>query len=224
MVEEFFQRNARPLWALKIATTLDGAMADYRGISKWITGKNARQVVMQQRNQFPAILVGCHTVFIDNPSLTIRNHQGQTIGCPKRLILDGHNRLLSKIDFLNVFTDSYSHQTIYCHGQPIPSSIQKNLATNNVTLLQLPLVAEHLSLSVLNAYLLEQGIQGIYIEAGPHLAPALLKQNRIDYLYHFRGAKIIGDRRALHFNAPYTWKQFTTTLWDGDFLQEGWLK
>lgn len=224
MLEEFFQRNHRPLWALKIATTLDGAMADHRGISKWITGTTARQVVMQQRQKFPAIAVGSTTVMMDNPSLTIRNYKGQVSGCSKRLILDGHNRLLPKIDSLRVFNDSYTHQSVYFYGQPIPISVKEKLEKRNITLQRISLTEGHISLDSLNLYLQKKKIYGIYIEAGHLFTQALLKQSRIDYLYHFRGAKIMGDRGAQHLNTLYSWKNFTTSELGGDFLQEGWLK
>jgi diaminohydroxyphosphoribosylaminopyrimidine deaminase/5-amino-6-(5-phosphoribosylamino)uracil reductase len=62
----------RPYVALKLATTLDGRIADGFGRSRWISGNEARDYVQWLRAGFDAIAVGGRTARLDDPSLTVR--------------------------------------------------------------------------------------------------------------------------------------------------------
>ena len=62
----------RPFVALKLATTLDGRIADGSGHSRWISGQEAREYVQWLRAGFDAIAVGGRTARLDDPSLTVR--------------------------------------------------------------------------------------------------------------------------------------------------------
>ncbi len=70
----FFTRisNGRPHVTLKLATSLDGAIAMADGSSRWITGEAARAHTHLERARCDAILVGAGTVRADNPSLDVR--------------------------------------------------------------------------------------------------------------------------------------------------------
>ena len=71
----FFHRwsgLSRPFVALKLATTLDGRIADHTGRSRWISGEEARDYVHWLRAGFDAIGVGGHTARTDDASLTVR--------------------------------------------------------------------------------------------------------------------------------------------------------
>jgi len=61
-----------PFVTLKLASTLDGKIADCSGDSKWITGPEARERVQQMRRRADAIMVGAGTVRADDPSLLPR--------------------------------------------------------------------------------------------------------------------------------------------------------
>ena len=63
---------ARPYVALKLATTLDGRIADSYGRARWISGPEAREYVQWLRAGFDAIVVGGRTARLDDPSLTVR--------------------------------------------------------------------------------------------------------------------------------------------------------
>lgn len=62
----------RPFVALKLATTIDGRIADANGNSRWISGSEAREFVHWLRAGFDAIGVGGVTARADDPSLTVR--------------------------------------------------------------------------------------------------------------------------------------------------------
>lgn len=62
----------RPWVALKLATSLDGRIADGAGRSRWISGPEARDWAHWLRAGFDAIAVGAETARRDDPALTVR--------------------------------------------------------------------------------------------------------------------------------------------------------
>ncbi len=79
------QIDGRARVTLKIAATLDGMVADFRGRSRWITGAAARRAVGGLRGEADAIVVGRGTVEIDDPRLGPRPGQGHS---PSRIVVD----------------------------------------------------------------------------------------------------------------------------------------
>ena len=82
------QREGRPLVTLKLATSLDGAIATASGESRWITGERARAHAHLERARHDAILVGGGTLRADAPSLDVRL-EGLADRSPRRLVLTG---------------------------------------------------------------------------------------------------------------------------------------
>ena len=68
------RRTGRPYVIVKLAQTLDGAIAAPDGTSKWITGPESRRDVHRLRAESDAIIVGTGTVEADDPSLTVRDY------------------------------------------------------------------------------------------------------------------------------------------------------
>jgi diaminohydroxyphosphoribosylaminopyrimidine deaminase / 5-amino-6-(5-phosphoribosylamino)uracil reductase len=84
----FLTRQAlgRPQVTLKLALSLDGAVAMGDGTSKWITGPEARAHAHLERARHEAILVGRGTVDADSPALDVRlaGLEGRS---PRRFVL-----------------------------------------------------------------------------------------------------------------------------------------
>jgi diaminohydroxyphosphoribosylaminopyrimidine deaminase/5-amino-6-(5-phosphoribosylamino)uracil reductase len=80
------QSLRRPHVTLKLALSLDGAMALGSGVSKWITGPQARAHAHLERARHEAILVGRATIEADAPTLDVRL-DGLAERAPRRLIL-----------------------------------------------------------------------------------------------------------------------------------------
>lgn len=89
----YFITQKMPFITLKMAMTLDGKIADYQGMSKWITSEIARKRVQVLRQHADAIMVGGGTARADLPSLKI-NQKG--VQQPRRLIAT-HQMSLDKI-------------------------------------------------------------------------------------------------------------------------------
>ena len=84
----------RPRVRLKIAASIDGAIAMASGESQWITGPEARADVQKLRAQSGAIMTGIGTVLADDPSLNVRAPDLDTRGLqPLRVVLDSRLRM-----------------------------------------------------------------------------------------------------------------------------------
>ncbi len=76
--------TGRPWVVLKLAASLDGRTAAPDGSSRWITGPEARADAHRLRAESDAVIVGAGTVRADDPSLTVRDTQGDD---PLRVVL-----------------------------------------------------------------------------------------------------------------------------------------
>ncbi len=79
-------RYGRPFVTLKLAMSLDGAVARLDGQSRWITGPAARAHGHLERSRHEAIVVGRGTAEIDRPKLDVRL-PGLSSRSPMRVVL-----------------------------------------------------------------------------------------------------------------------------------------
>ena len=66
------RRTGLPLVTLKLAMTLDGAVAARDGTSQWITSEEAREDAHWLRSTMDAVIVGAGTLRSDDPRLSVR--------------------------------------------------------------------------------------------------------------------------------------------------------
>ena len=84
----FSMIHGRPFVTWKFGTTLDGRCAAADGTSRWITGAQARADVHRRRADADAIMVGTGTALADDPSLTVRDAEGELVGVqPLRVVV-----------------------------------------------------------------------------------------------------------------------------------------
>ncbi|WP_296383748.1 bifunctional diaminohydroxyphosphoribosylaminopyrimidine deaminase/5-amino-6-(5-phosphoribosylamino)uracil reductase RibD [Winogradskyella sp.] len=128
-----FHNKKRPYIILKWAETSDGFIAPKsRDKQKpvWITNAYSRQLVHKWRTEEQAILVGTNTVLEDNPSLTVRDWNGQN---PIRVVLDRTSKLSSSF---NVFNDEAETirvtNNVIDYEQPIAIQICDLLYNRNI--------------------------------------------------------------------------------------------
>jgi len=178
--------RGRPWLRLKLACSLDGRTALANGESKWITGSAAREDVMRWRARAGAILTGSGTVLLDDPKLTVRLPESDNPRLwvpPLRVVLDS---CLSSLKCCQI--RSTDAPTLYIHApnySPPPDVVINHIA--------LPLRAGKLDLTAVLAYLAEQEINEIQVEAGATLAGALLRENVVDEILLYMAPVLLGE-------------------------------
>lgn len=176
------QQTGVPYITLKLASTLDGRIADARGKSQWITGAAARERVQMLRRSVDAVLVGTDTVIKDNPSLMPRPAHGHT---PLRIIPDRQGRIpLTR----KVFSDGFP--TLGIFGPQVSEARKDRLhrlgiGTLQVTAFSWPSILKTLA---------KRGVQHILCEGGGQLAGALLKADLVQELEWFIAPKLLGEK------------------------------
>ena len=176
----------RPMVTMKLASTLDGAIATANGESQWITGSPARRRGHLLRAQHDAILVGIGTVLVDDPELTCRL-PGMAGQSPVRVVLDSrlrlppNSRLVKGAEAYPLWILTGSKQTKYDTGQA------------GVDVISTPLNdAGRIDLDSAMAVLARRGITRLLIEGGCTIAPAFLSAGLVDRVAWFRASGIMG--------------------------------
>ncbi len=75
----FAVAQQRPFVTWKFATTLDGRSAAADGTSRWVSSRAARLDTHRLRGLCDVLLVGTHTVDVDDPELTVRDELDQPV-------------------------------------------------------------------------------------------------------------------------------------------------
>lgn len=75
----YFARTGRPHVTYKYAASLDGRVAAADGSSRWVSSEESRAEVHELRRVTDAVIVGLGTVLADNPRLTARDADGESL-------------------------------------------------------------------------------------------------------------------------------------------------
>jgi diaminohydroxyphosphoribosylaminopyrimidine deaminase/5-amino-6-(5-phosphoribosylamino)uracil reductase len=173
----------RPFVALKLATTLDGRIADGYGRSRWISGQEGREYVQWLRAGFDAIAVGGRTARLDDPSLTVRGPVQPRVP-PRRVVFDRAADLGPQLTLIRTATET---PTVAVVSPQADASRVKRLETAGVMVLRSGSPAEALR------SLRESGIGSLLVEGGGQLAGALLGAGLVDRYYWLQAPLWLGD-------------------------------
>lgn len=184
-------RTGLPYVQLKMAASLDGKIAMASGESKWITSALARQDVQQYRAQASCILSTRKTVQTDNASLTVRYNElpdsikeiypFDEVRQPIRVIIDSQNQMIGNE---NIFNNSGETWIVRKQNLPILSSNSKLIIESSTN--------HQVDLSELLSILAKQQMNSVWVEAGSHLAGALIEQDLVDELIIYYAPKLLG--------------------------------
>lgn len=178
--------TGRPWLTLKLATTLDGRIADRHGHSRWITGPDSRATVQHLRRSADAIMVGSGTARADDPSLMPRPALGRK---PYRIVLSSKGDLSLG---LKLFTDGRQEQTIVATTEAATPAWIEKLEKKGVTVWKLPAKAGRVSLKSLLKRLGDMGMLHVVCEGGGGLAREIAGQNLADEFIFFKAPSILG--------------------------------
>jgi diaminohydroxyphosphoribosylaminopyrimidine deaminase / 5-amino-6-(5-phosphoribosylamino)uracil reductase len=174
---------ARPYIALKLATTLDGRIADGFGRSRWISGEQARGYVQWLRAGFDAIAVGGRTARLDDPSLTVRGPVRPRVP-PKRIVFDREADLGPQLTLIRSAAET---PTVVVVSPDAETGRVKRLETAGVTVLRAGSLEDALGA------LREQGVGSLLVEGGGQLAGALLRRGLVDRYYWIQAPLWLGE-------------------------------
>ena len=183
-----------PWVTVKLAASLDGKTALSNGVSKWITGPEARRDVQRLRLRACALVTGIDTVLADDPSLNVRYSELGSLCSqlseaqilqPLRVILDSRCRMPITAALLAIESPMLLVSTV-----PYSPAFVAQLPAH-VTCLQLPAIDGRISLPTLLSYL-GKNCNQVLIEAGATLAGAFIGAGLADELVLYQAMKILG--------------------------------
>lgn len=191
--------TGKPYVVMKYAMTMDGKIATYKGLSKWITGEEARNRVQHTRHQYKGIMVGIGTVIADNPMLTCRLEGGRN---PIRIVCDSN--LSIPID-CNLVKTAKDIPTIVgaIEKQPTDEEYEKYLSKlqalekEGVQVIKVKAVDNHIDLEDFMLKLGKQSIDGILLEGGGTLNYSALSSGIVNEVQMYIAPKIFGGKDAI---------------------------
>jgi len=187
--------HVRPFLRLKIAASIDGAIAMENGESQWITGQEARADVQRLRARSGAVMTGIGTVLEDDPSLTVRAASIDTDGLqPLRVVLDSKLRMPPTARMLTL-----PGRTLICCTD---NTSKAGLPSDNVDIQTFAASDDGVDIAEVLRELAARGVNELLVEAGPRLAGHLLNTNLVDELVIYQAPHIMGSRTRSLADTP----------------------
>jgi diaminohydroxyphosphoribosylaminopyrimidine deaminase/5-amino-6-(5-phosphoribosylamino)uracil reductase len=178
------RNQSLPFVALKLATSLDGRIADLEGRSKWVSGQEAREFVHWLRAGFDAVAVGGRTARADDPSLTVRGSIQPRIA-PKRIVFDAGADLDRQLALVRSARET---PTILIAATTASDERVGGLESAGVIVLRSADLADALR------SLRTMGVTSLLVEGGGRLAGALLGNDLVDRYYWIQSPLWLGER------------------------------
>jgi len=173
----------RPWVALKLATSLDGRIADRFGRSRWISGEPARDFVHWLRAGMDAIGVGGATARADDPSLTVRGAVSPRVD-PLRVVFDRAGNLPTTLEVLRTAREK---PTCVVAGPLLSSERTEALGESGARLIRATGLRDGM------AALRRMGIASMVVEGGGQLAGGLLGEGLVDRFYWIQSPVWLGE-------------------------------
>lgn len=178
-------REGRPLFTLKMASSMDGRIALASGESKWITGPEARAHGHLLRAQYDAILIGTGTLLADDPMLDCRV-SGLEDRSPLRILLDRHLKVTPEHKL--VATAKQIPTLVLCEkGNNTRKAALEGCGVEVIVLDNLN------DMQALAKALGARGLTRVLVEGGGQVHASFLKAGLADRVEHFMAPKLIGS-------------------------------
>ena len=187
-----FITTGLPFVTAKYAMSLDGKIATFEGDSQWITGPASRRLVHQRRRASDAIMVGINTAVRDNPKLTARDDEGNSLDRqPLRVVVDSEGRTPTDATMLRepgrtlIATCKASEEAATC------------LEKAGAEVVSLPERDGYVDLEALLEELGRREVVNLLVEGGGTLMGSFFDQGLVDKAWAFIAPIIVGGRDAL---------------------------
>lgn len=171
----------RPWVTLKLALSLDGALAGAARRGGWLTSDRSRAMVQRMRAGNDAIAVGVQTAIADDPRLTARSDPPPRVA-PLRIIFDRTARLPAESTLAKT-ARQVPTVLVTASGTQLPSGLES---------MGVEAIAAHGTREALGI-LRERGVMSILVEGGAGLAASFLADSLVDRLVVFRAPLVLGD-------------------------------
>ncbi len=171
----------RPWVTLKLAVSIDGAVADHTRKTGWLTGTAARAEVHRMRAQHDAVAVGMGTVLADDPALTVRDARPPRVP-PVRVVFSRSGRL----PVTSVLARTAREIPVLVMAHDPDPAYEATLNELGVELVPAASLVE--AMRALRA----RGIHSILVEGGARLAGSLLFEELADRLAVFTAPVVLG--------------------------------
>lgn len=186
----------RPMFTLKMASTIDGRIATASGESRWITGSEARRQVHLMRARHDAVLIGAGTARVDDPLLDVRD-LGLSGDNPVRIILDGGISLPLTSRLARTAKDV---PLWICHRAGLDKKRRKTWEDIGVTLIEVNHSdTGELDLADMAKQLGKRGITRVLCEGGGRVASSMIAADLVDELVTFTAGMALGSDSAAAF-------------------------
>ena len=180
----------RPWLTLKLAVSVDGAIADAGLERRWLTGEASRSHVHRLRAGSDAVAVGIGTVLADDPALTVRHGRRPRVA-PLRIVFDNTARL--PLD--SRLAKSARRTPVLVLGNAAPPASVEALRKKGVTVEAADGIAG--AMQVLHA----RGVRSLLVEGGAGLAGALLGASVVDRLIIIQAPVVLGPGALAAFGS-----------------------
>jgi diaminohydroxyphosphoribosylaminopyrimidine deaminase / 5-amino-6-(5-phosphoribosylamino)uracil reductase len=171
-----------PFVTLKLAVSIDGAVAGPSRRRAWLTGPESQSAVHTLRAESDAVAVGIATALADDPSLTVRLGLAPRIA-PRRVVFDRLARLPLASALVNTAQLSPVQVTV---SPEAPAERIERLEQAGVRVLTAD------SLTAALRALRADGVGHLFVEGGATLASALMAAGLVHHLIIFQAPVILG--------------------------------
>jgi diaminohydroxyphosphoribosylaminopyrimidine deaminase / 5-amino-6-(5-phosphoribosylamino)uracil reductase len=171
----------RPWLTLKLAVSLDGAIADASHTTSRVTGPEARRYAHHLRAGHDAVAVGMNTVRVDDPQLTVREARAPRVP-PVRVVFSRGGRL----SLTSTLATSRSQGPVIVASETIDAEHERALGRQGVDVI---LGAD---LGHCLQGLRQRGIRSLLVEGGSSLAGSLWHAEIVDRLVLVQAPVVFG--------------------------------
>ena len=172
----------RPWITLKLALSIDAAIADHTHAPAWLTGARSRRLVHRMRAGHDAIAVGIGTALADDPLLTVRDVQLPRV-LPLRVVFDRTARLPTSAKLVGTAREWPT--CVVCDPDATES---RRTALEAAGVRIVPAASIDDGCRALRAL----GVRSLLVEGGAGIAGSLSRADLVDRLVIFQAPVVLG--------------------------------
>lgn len=178
-------KTQKPFVVVKAAMSLDGQIATRTGDSKYITGREARQLVHELRAEYDAVMVGINTVIQDDPQLNVRLVKGRN---PIKIVVD----TTLKISLNAKIVKNEGNKLIIATSKKASKVKIKKLMQKGAHVIITDTLNGRIDIKKLMAELGKREISSILVEGGAELNSQAIRLGVADKVLFFISPQFIG--------------------------------